>query len=379
VTTGSNTVTIRLTAPNPRLLYLLTVAVPTPPGTPLHALSGNAFPGTGPYMIRSFVPRRELLLVRNPRFHVWSAAARPDGYPDEIEFRMSSNPSRDLDEVVAGRADIALAANVPARIAALKTQNAGQLHFNPQNATTFVFLNVRLPPFDDIRVRRAVNYAVDRAKLAALEGGPDLAQPTCQIVPPPLPGYARYCSYTAGPDSSGVWKAPDLQRAEKLIAASHTRGQSVVVWTFDYFEPDAKYFVSLLKQLGYRARLKSINGIDPYFAAITKTHPQAGFGGWFGNVLPSDIFVTLRCHYAQNWASFCDPAVDRDVRRLIQAQGADPSAEKALSAAIDRKVMAQAPWVPLWTPKLVDFTSRRVGNYQYNPYVFQLLDQLWVK
>ena len=176
-----------------------------------------------------------------------------------------------------------------------------------------------------------------------------------------------------------MWKAPDLQRAEKLIVASHTRGQSVVVWTFDYFEPDAKYFVSLLKQLGYRARLKSINGIDPYFAAITKTHPQAGFGGWFGNVLPSDIFVTLRCHYAQNWASFCDPAVDRDVRRLIQAQGADPSAEKALAAAIDRKVMAQAPWVPLWTPKLVDFTSRRVGNYQYNPYVFQLLDQLWVK
>jgi peptide/nickel transport system substrate-binding protein len=379
VTIGNDTVTIRLTAPNPRLLFLLTVAFPTPAGTPRHGLAGKAFPGTGPYMVRSFVPNRELLLVRNPRFHVWSPVARPDGYPDEIDFRMSSNPSRQLDEVAAGHADIALMPNVPSRIAALKTRYASQLHFNPQNATTFLFMNVRKPPFDDIRVRRALNYAVDRAKAAALEGGPDLAQPTCQVVPPPLPGYVRFCSYTAGADSSGAWKAPDLARAKQLIAASHTRGEPVVVWTFDYFRPDAKYFVSLLKQLGYRARLKSIPQLDPYFTAITKKHPQAGFGGWFGLTLPSDIFDTLGCNSAQNWADFCDPAFDRDDRRLIEEQGTDPAAAKTLAAALDRKVMAQAPWVPLWTPKLVDFTSRRVGNYQYNPYLFPLLDQMWVK
>ena len=379
ITTGSDTVTIRLTAPNPRLVFLLTLAVPTRAGTPLHALPGKALPGTGPYMVGSFVPNRELLLVRNPRFRVWSAAARPDGYPDEIDFRMRTSTSRQLDEVVSGHGDIALDANVPARIAELKTRYASRLHFNPQNATTFVFLNVRKPPFNDIRVRRAVNLAVDRAKMAALEGGPDLAQPTCQVVPPPLPGYVRFCSYTAGSDSSGAWHAPDLERARKLISASHTGGEQVVVWTFEYFAADANYFVSLLKQLGYRARLKTIAGIGPYFDALAKTHPQAGFGGWFGLVLPSDVFITLGCHFDQNWADFCDPAIDSGVRSLIQKQGTDPTAERELAAALDRKVMAQAPWVPLWTPKLVDFTSSRVGNYQYNPYLFTLLDQLWVK
>jgi peptide/nickel transport system substrate-binding protein len=225
-----------------------------------------------------------------------------------------------------------------------------------------------------------MNYAVDRAKAAALEGGPDLAQPTCQVVAPPLPGYDRFCFYTAGGDSSGAWKAPDFARAKQLIAASHTPGEPVVVWTFDYFKADAQYFVSLLKQLGYRARLKSVPPIGPYFTVITKRHPQAGFGGWFGLVLASDIFVTLGCHNEENWADFCDPAIDRDVRRLIEQQGADPSAEKTLAAAIDRKIMAEAPWVPLWTPTLVDFTSRRVGNYQVNAYdTGPLLDQLWVK
>ena len=158
-----------------------------------------------------------------------------------------------------------------------------------------------------------------------------------------------------------------------------TRGEPIVVWTFPYFEPDARYLVSLLKQLGYRARLKEITAINQYFPALDRTHPQAGFAGWFGLVLPSDIFVALRCHTVENWADFCDPGIDRDVRRLIEEQGADPSAEKTLAAAIDRKILAQAPWIPLWTPKLVDFTSRRVGNYQFSPYLFTLLDQLWVK
>jgi peptide/nickel transport system substrate-binding protein len=332
-------------------------------------------------MVRSFVPNRELTLVRNPRFHVWSPAARPDGYSDEIVFRMNAGTrgAAALDEVAAGRADVALAATFPSRIASLKTRYASQFHFTPQNATTFFFMNVHKPPFDDVRVRRALNYGVDRAKAAALEGGPDLAQPTCQLVPPSLPGYVRYCPYTADPDSSGAWKAPDLERAKRLVAASGTRGDSVVVWTFPYFAADARYFVSLLRQLGYRARLKEFADIGPYFPAADKAHPQAGFGGWFGLLIPSDIFFTLRCGYVSNYGDFCDPAIDRDVRRLAAEQGTDPSAAKTLAAAIDRRILAAAPWVPLWTPKLVDFTSRRVRNYQYNAYAFTLLDQLWVK
>jgi peptide/nickel transport system substrate-binding protein len=103
-----------------------------------------------------------------------------------------------------------------------------RVHPVPEQATELMFLNVLRPPFDDVRVRQALNYAVDRKRVAALRGSA-FARPTCQLVPPTVSGYRPYCPYTAAPDASGDWKAPDLAKARALIRASGTRGQKVVV------------------------------------------------------------------------------------------------------------------------------------------------------
>jgi hypothetical protein len=65
----------------------------------------------------------------------------------------------------------------------------------------------------NLRVRQALNYAIDRAKMVQLYGGPTFAAPTCQPVAPGLPGYRRYCPYTQHPTADGRWSAPDLSRA----------------------------------------------------------------------------------------------------------------------------------------------------------------------
>ena len=64
----------------------------------------------------------------------------------------------------------------------------GQLRSNPQALTSFIFLNVNTPPFNDIRVRQAVNLALDRGRIADDYGGPLSARPTCQLLPPGLAG-----------------------------------------------------------------------------------------------------------------------------------------------------------------------------------------------
>ena len=84
---------------------------PIPPGIPLHDVGTKPVPSTGPYAIRSYVPNRLLTLVRNRYFRSWSAAARPDGYPDEIDYRVLGNENTEVRDVLAGKADLLFEGN----------------------------------------------------------------------------------------------------------------------------------------------------------------------------------------------------------------------------------------------------------------------------
>jgi peptide/nickel transport system substrate-binding protein len=377
---GPSTLTLQLPAPDPRLFYELTTLTPVPAGTPSHDVGTKPVPATGPYAIRSYVPNRLITLTRNPYFHVWSAAARPDGYPDEIVYRTVKQSSSEVRQVLSGKADLMFEGTLNgAQAQQIAARYPRQLHLNPQQAMTFVFLNVKRPPFNDIRVRRAINYAIDRERVAALHGT-TLATPTCQLIPLTLPGYRRYCPYTVAPSATGVWRAPDLTKARALIRASGTHGDPVVVWSFDYFHPESEYFVSMLRRLGYRAHLHYIPDIARYFTALNKTpSAQAGFAGWFAAQLPVDVFAPLECGTGPtNWAHFCNPRVDAQIARLTKEEPADPAGTAPLAARIDRELTNAAPWVPLFVPRLTDVTSARVGNYQDNNGNV-LPDQLWVR
>src|SRR4029453_10482057 len=125
-------------------------------------------PSTGPYMVERYSvgeARGEVVLARNPEFEQWSAA-RPDGFPDRIVFRLEPDSDRQLnkqvDDILEGRADLMYHPPPADRIAVLETTKAGQLQSDPNPGTWFMFLDAQSPPFDGERVRRALNYAVDR-------------------------------------------------------------------------------------------------------------------------------------------------------------------------------------------------------------------------
>jgi YVTN family beta-propeller protein len=400
---GPNSLTFRLTAPDPTFPLLLTGVYPVPRGTPPKKVGTKAIPkaipSTGPYAIESYAPGRQMTLVRNSHFRSWSQAARPDGYPDEITWRILAPPKRSnakprtarrglrpdeaVRQVIDGKADVFYNIVPSKQAQELLVHYPRRLHLIPERATVFVFLNTRRAPFDDIRVRRAFNYAVDRQKVADLHGGPALAQSTCQTVPPTVPGYQRFCLYTIDRDGSGTWKAPDLAKARQLVAASGTKGERIVLWTwYPFFGKESRYLVSLLHRLGYRAQLRSFADGGTYGNALDRTPSvQAGVIGWFGVLVAADMFSTLKCHWVSNWTHFCDPRLDAQVKHLAVLQARDPAAGKALAERIDHELVAKAPWVPLFTPRLADFVSSRVGNYQQNTYASStvLLDQLWVR
>ena len=80
-----------------------------------------------------------------------------------------------------------------------------------------------------------------------------------------------------------------------------------------------------------------------------------------------------------NVTQFCDPAIDRQMRRAQAQQLTDPTGSRALWQRIDREVTDASPWVTLIASKDVNFLSKRVGNYQWSPSMGMLIDQLWVR
>jgi peptide/nickel transport system substrate-binding protein len=392
---ATGTIIFHLRRPDPDLLTNLIGWAPIPPGTPNRDLGTRPVPSTGPYMIKSYVPKRTLTLVRNPYFRVWSRVATPDGFPDRIVVRLSSNARAHLVQrtglraVERGQADLAFPAS-DTRPGELEARYPSRVHWHPEQATVFLFLNTRLPPFNDVSVRRAFNLAVDRAAFARSEGGPRLAQATCQLRPPGTVGFRRYCPYTADSDRTGVWKAPDLPLARRLVAASGTKGMAVTVWTAPlYWVRSARRAVSTLQRLGYRARLRIAKSLDALAAAEGRERTgglQAGMVGYYGLPrTPASLLTALTCDSIRtgkqnlNPSFFCDRTVDAEIARAQQIQITNPYAAVGRWARIENQLVDLAPWVPLFTPWSGDLVSQRVGNYQYNPALGVLLDQLWVR
>ncbi len=365
----ARTVTFHLTEPDPELLYklALSMASAVPRSAPSRPAVRRPLAGTGPYVIAGYVPGRRLRFVRNPRFRTWSKAARPPGYPDELVFEYGAAPASQLRAVTRGLADYAYSPPLE-ELAQLAPQYSSRVHSNARLGAAYVFLNTRLAPFDDVRVRKAVNYAVDRQAVARAAGGAPGGRPTCQILPPSYPGYRRYCPYRR-----------DLAQARRLVAAAGRRGTPVVVWTTKRSAFLVRPVVAALRALGYRARAKVAD-----YRTWKYDRMQAGVHSWFADYpAASDFSPLFSCRAvgvaASNPARFCDPGVERTIERALDVVSTDPQAANDLWGKIDRMVTDRAPYVPLMNPRRVDYVSARVGNYQFNPQLGTLFDQLWVR
>ena len=384
----TRTITVHLTRPDGEFLHKLTVPMGyvVPADTPVRLLGNRPPPGTGPYRVASWDVKRGGTLVRNPHFRSWSDA-RPAGYADRIEFLPARGIESQLATVRGGRADVAVVAGSfgsdlsRRRIAALAASAPGQVHSGPQPTTGWMFLNVREAPFDHLSVRRALNFATDRARIVELVGGPEVAHTTCQILPTAFPGHQPYCPYTARPTAGGGWTAPDMDKARRLVKASGTAGERVVVRVPEFRRSVGRYFTRLLDDLGFHASLRAQPYLS-YFPSIAdpRSRAQIGFVGWAADIIAPSGFIVgnFTCRPAEglNVSRLCDRRMTRLVHRALAA----PAAEAAPAwAATDRRVTDLAAAVPLTNERAVVFVSKRVGNVQHHSQWLTLLDQMWVR
>ena len=388
---AAGTVTINLTRPDAELFDKLALphAAIVPADSPTEDVGSNPLPGTGAYMISAYDPNKGITLTRNPNFKVWSEQAQPDGYPDVIQYDFGLTEEAQVTAVQNGEADWAFDEAPADRLAEMGTKNKDQVHVTPLTAWWYVPMNTRLAPFDNIKVRQAVNYAIDRKALVNLFGGPVLAAPVCQVLPPGFPGHVDYCPYTKDPGAK--WSAPDMEKAKQLVEESGTKGQKVTIIPEDktVSKSIGVYLQSVLTELGYEVEVKPISpNIQFTYIQNTNNKVQMSVTQWYQDYPAASDFLNILFGCSSftegsdssiNIAGFCDKDIDAKMQGALALGVTDQDGANKVWAEVDKAVTDNAAAAALFTPQHLDFVSKRLGNFQFNSEFYFMVTQAWVQ
>jgi peptide/nickel transport system substrate-binding protein len=338
----------------------LQFVAPVPPDTPPKDQTANPPPATGPYYFTHVTPGQSWTEERNPEWAKNNAKIMPDlpsGHLDKITSTVVKNYSSATTEVEQNKADDLTDPPPTDRLQEVQSRYPDQYKTQPTVSTYYFWMNTQQPPFDDVKVRQAVNYAVDPAALQRIYGG--LMTPTQEILPPNMPGYKKY----------GPLYPHDMAKAKQLFQQANPSDTDITVWT-DTDTPNDKageYYQSVLKDLGFDAHLKIING-SVYFDVIgsNKTaNLDTGWSDWFEDYPhPNDFFDILLNGdniapvHNNNYALFDDKAINDEITKLGHEQFT--SSVQTQYGDLDQKIMEQAPWVPYGNRELSSFVSDRV-------------------
>ncbi len=393
---ADRSITFHLTHPDAEFFDKLSFphAYVLPADTPARDLGNDAPPGTGPYRIVSYDPNHGMVVDRNPHFRVWDAVAQPDGYPDRIVYSFGLSDEAQVTATENGDYDY-MYDNVPLdRYGEIGDRFPDQVHINDVFGTYYLAMNVNLAPFDNLKVRQAINYAVNRRAMQTFYGGPAAGSVLCQNVPAGLPGHAVGCPYSRGADfahPAAAWTAPDLARAKQLVEESGTRGMHVtlVVPNRGVEVAMGTYLQGMLRALGYDADVKPIAfAIQFTYIQNTSNKVQISLTDWYADYAePSDFLTALfGCENfhpgsdsSVNISGYCSRPVEDLLNQAALVSVTDRTKGAALWAEADRMLMQDAPAAPLIQMKKIELVSKRLGNF-YTVHLYHMLfSQAWVQ
>jgi peptide/nickel transport system substrate-binding protein len=353
----------------------LMFAAPVPKGTPNEDLSADPPPGTGPYTITKSQPGRGWEYERNPYWEKANSAAMPEyptGNVDGAKVTIVRNPQTQVNDVEQGKYHWMQNPPPADRYTEVKEKYEGtQFAVRTTISTYYFWMNTKRPPFDDVKVRQAVNYAVDSAALERVYSGQ--IKGTQQILPPGMPGYEKIELYPH-----------DMAKAKQLLKEANPSDMDITVWT-DTESPNneaGEYYEGVLKELGFNTKLKILNA-DNYFTVIgNQSTPDldTGWSDWFQDYPhPNDFFQPLLAGESilqtnnGNFANINDPGLNQEIAALGEEQ-LGPEQE-AKYKEMDKKFMELAPWAPYGTRTLSTFVSDDINleNIVYNPTFFEYL------
>ncbi len=336
-------VTVRLTERDTTFLHKLAIgfAGMVPVGTPFTDLTRDPPPGVGPYAIGRVTPGRGFVMTQTRGFRLEDV---PEGNVQRITTRLVRDEAVQTRRVIQGRLDYMQGSPPVARLAEIRSKYKDRYSEHATLTTLWFFLNERTPPFDNRKVRRAVNFALDKQALMRLSAG--RLKPTCNFLPRGIPGFSRIdpCPY-GDPNLNG-----DPERARQLIEDSGEKGKPVTVVTDG--DPDhrrvARYYSGLLDKIGLKAKVRRVGRLR----GARRGRAQTGLAA-YAPAFP---------HAAPFMERLDGDVLEPKVEEKIEELAGEPDPESAADgyAEVDRTIVENAYLAPYGVERQSTFLSERM-------------------
>ena len=318
---------------------------------------------TGPYMIQSFSPGRQVVLVRNPNWSRSVDGVRP-AYADKIVWNGGA------DATVAARQTLAstnlLMADTPPSpvLKTAYTTNKTQLSIAPLG-TYYAALNTSVPPFNNINLRKAVIAAQNRLGYLDVRGGALVGTVSTHFIYPEVPGYAQAGGAKGFGEDYLASPTGDMKVAckyMKLAGYSNCKytGATAVTIVGSNSNPgpqEMQIVQSGLQSLGFKATITAVPQQTMYgkFCGYVKAHVNVcPTAGWIEDF--PDPYAALFIPFSgeaivpvnnSNWSVLNDPAVNKAMD--ADAAITDPTQRLAAFAQVDKMIVDDAPAIPeIW-------------------------------
>ncbi len=350
-------ITIHLTEPQGSFVDLLALlfSAPVPADTPAETATKTVAPATGPYEIVKVKPGHSWSYVRNPQWKKNNAALVPEvpsGHVDKIEAVVTENQSTQVNDVEQGHTNWMFDSLPADRVAEVKSKYEGsQYRTVPSVGLEFIWMNTTQPPFNDLKVRQAVNYAINPRQTERVFAGE--LTPTQQIIPPGVPGYEKLNLYPY-----------DMAKAKTLLKEAHPSDLNVTFWTDSLAEEAGESFQQILDEIGFHAKLKVVNA-ENYFTVVgnEKTPDlDLGYGGYEADYPDPNAFfepllsgASIQPTNGTNLARIDNPELNKKIAQLAR-EPIGPKQEREY-AALDKAYMQEAPFAPYGNPAASVFVS----------------------
>jgi peptide/nickel transport system substrate-binding protein/oligopeptide transport system substrate-binding protein len=317
--------------------------------------------GTGAFYLDNWTLGQQVTFKRNPDYYI-----KGTPYLDEIDFKIGAEPLTALLQLQKGDVDALGDGIPPAKF--LEVMNDPEqkklVVAAPQLETSYLTMKTTMKPLDDVRVRKAINMAINKDRIVKIING--RADVATQVLPPGMPGYDKdYKGYPYDPDG-----------AKKLLAeAKYDSSQSLdlLVYNTDPNPRIAQAIQQDLAAVGINVNIKSLDqsvviaaGGEPDQAPLI----WSGGMGWIADFPdPSDFYgPILGCSSAVpggwNWALYCNKDIEAMAEKADAMVAPDQAEARAdLWRQIFTKIMTDdAPWAPVFNEERYTMHSARVAG-----------------